>query len=353
MRILVIGAGTIGLPFGLTLADTHHITFIDNNNERLAFLKSPDSCMPDEPGVDELKKKNAKTIEYVGPEEIQGFEFDVVVFAINFSNGSNEVLDIYNLYRPYCDSAGCVLFRSTLNNHQWKALSEVVDTTKFAYVPERSRPGDILKELAEIPQIIGHESTIAFSKSKEIFDSIVSDCLGATVIEAIAIKLLSNSWRTGIFDLANNFFMDCKDRGLDFTKICTLAKKNYPRLDSLALQGFISGPCLPKDYESWIQWNGQTHLSVKPFNEKLLQLITRELFNKYQDVTSLKVAFIGKGYRSDYPDSRGSMTKSLQTILEKFGVEVTEIKDANLAIHLFPGQKNKTDIDNLNVWESP
>lgn len=356
MKVLIIGSGTIGLPLGLSLAKYHQVTFIDSNPNRIEFLRRTDFSFPYEPGILELKIITKETVRFLNPRELNQETFEVVVFTVNLSSKQSDAIELYKMYENYCQAAGSILFRSTLNNNQWNELSQFVDLKKFAYVPERSRPGNILKELASLPQVLGHEDPEAFAKGYEILKEVVPEVLSTTIIEAIAVKLLSNSWRAAVFDLANNFFIHCHQSDLDFIKISKLAKKNYPRLDSLPLPGFISGPCLPKDYESWRFW-GKEHAPI-PLNDKLLQLIVKKLLIKFEDVSSLKISLIGKGYRVDYPDERESIAHKLKPVLEGLGATVAIVENnheidpvtCNLTIHLFPGGTKNQNIKDLDFW---
>src|SRR6187399_3778433 len=67
------------------------------------------------------------------------------------------------------------------------------------------------------------------------------------VEEAELAKLFANTWRYIQFAAANQLFMIANDFGVDFARIRSALKQDYPRLAGMPGPGLAAGPCLLKD----------------------------------------------------------------------------------------------------------
>jgi nucleotide sugar dehydrogenase len=360
MKILVIGVGTIGLPFGLLLSNNgHEVDFLDKDLERIEQFKNDDHPYILEKKIRDLYAAQKNKLRFFHSEEL-AMSYDVVVFATSFGGDKDEASHLYAQYAHLCFQSKIVLFRSTLNFRQWEKLLPQVDMTNWVYAPERSRPGNIIDEIQAFPQIIGSESREAFTKVFELRNGIVKECVEAKVVDAIAAKLLTNAWRASLFDLSNKFFLDCRKRGLSYSHICSLAKKDYPRLDSLPLAGFISGPCLPKDYDSWQSWETEGEQPNDRLNIQILQDFLSSLLKECPMLSSQRVALYGSSYRVDLRDDRNSVSKKLENILSELGGEIKSFQvdekeklakwKPDLVVHLFPELRPIEQFSYFDYW---
>lgn len=359
MKVLVIGAGTIGLPLGaLLLAQGHRVTFTDNNPDKLEQLRERKLSLREE-GVLTLIEKHGDKLSCCHVSFLN-VSYDAVIFSASIGNQYEEALNLYQQYSAVCSNAKIILFRTTINKQQWDLLKGEIDLNRFCYIPERSRPGSILLEIKSYPQIVGYESKNALSLAFELFNGIVSECLETTVIEAIAIKLLSNSWRAATFNLANKYFLDCQKMGVSFEKISRMAKKNYPRLDSLPMNGFISGPCLEKDYQSWEAWKTGSINQIDVLNEELIQKLIGTFLTLYPKIHKRKIALLGKSYRIDWQDERNTHASKIRAVLEALGadVEIFGLNEkskmiewnADLVVNMFPQTEKLESIEQFDFW---
>ena len=117
----------------------------------------------------------------------------------------------------------------------------------LSYCPERIAQGKSLIELPKLSQIISGKNDKAKIESGKIFKKICKKIIYTQIIEAELIKLFSNAYRYINFSISNQFYLICKNQGLDFFKIRNLMKDNYKRNADIPLSGFTAGPCLLKD----------------------------------------------------------------------------------------------------------
>jgi uncharacterized protein YdbL (DUF1318 family) len=76
-----------------------------------------------------------------------------------------------------------------------------------------------MKELTELPQIIGTRSDEVFFLAAEIFESMGVKALRTTPEEAELAKLFTNTWRYIKFAAANQFWMMANDAGVSFENV--------------------------------------------------------------------------------------------------------------------------------------
>ena len=117
-----------------------------------------------------------------------------------------------------------------------------------------------------------------------MFKKICKKVIYTKIIEAELIKLFSNAYRYINFSISNQFYMMCKNEGLDFYKIKNIMRDNYDRNINIPSAGFTAGPCLLKDtmqLSSFYKHKFSLGLSAKNINESLPKFIIEKLSETY------------------------------------------------------------------------
>lgn len=135
--------------------------------------------------------------------------------------------------------------------------------------------------------------------------------------EAELAKLFTNTWRYIKFATANQLFMMANDFGLDYERIRSAIRHEYPRADDLPGAGFAAGPCLFKDTMQLAAFNnnnfqlGQAAVMV---NEGLpLYLVSR--LERRHDLSECTVGILGMAFKAESDDIRSSLSYKLKRIL--------------------------------------
>jgi UDP-N-acetyl-D-mannosaminuronic acid dehydrogenase len=142
--------------------------------------------------------------------------------------------------------------------------------------------------------------------------------------EAEFAKLFSNAYRYIQFAAANQFFVMVESEGLDYRRVLTGLKADYPRMRDLPGPGFAAGPCLYKDTLQLASFAnnqfplGQAAINV---NEGLPDFIIGQLRTRFS-LQDLTVGILGMAFKADSDDTRSSLSYKLRRLLRVRAREV-------------------------------
>jgi UDP-N-acetyl-D-mannosaminuronic acid dehydrogenase len=197
-------------------------------------------------------------------------------------------------------------------------LSQNHLTPDVTFCPERILEGHALKELHELPQIIGANDQKAADRASAIFEALGVKTIRVTPEEAELAKLFTNVWRYIKFAAANQFWLMSNEAGLDFSKIREAVTFDYPRASDLPNAGFAAGPCLFKDTMQLAAFSNNTFglgHSAMMVNEGLPLYVVKKIEEKY-DLKELRVGILGAAFKGESDDIRSSLSYKLKKILE-------------------------------------
>ena len=190
--------------------------------------------------------------------------------------------------------------------------------TTVVFCPERIAEGFAIKELAELPQIIGARTEEDFKRASEVFETLGIEVVRTTPEEAELAKLFTNTWRYIKFAAANQFWMMANDSGVNFENVRNAIRFEYPRASDFPAAGFTAGPCLFKDTMQLAAFSNNTFAlgnSAMMINEGLPLYIVERLSNKY-DLGNTKVGLLGMAFKGESDDNRSSLAYKLKRILK-------------------------------------
>jgi UDP-N-acetyl-D-mannosaminuronic acid dehydrogenase len=329
------GCGHVGLPLGLVMADSGaKVVLYDLNEKAVERVRSGE--MPfDEPGAPEVLTKvlaDGSLHVSTDPTVLSKAESVVVVVGTPVDEHLNP--DLFAVPRAieqvsqYLTDGQLLVLRSTI----YPGVTELVDRVlagtgrqiDVAFCPERIAEGLAMSELKVLPQIVSGCNDRAAKRAEELFRRIAEDIVHLEPQEAELAKLFTNSWRYIKFAVANQFFMIANDYNIDFEKVRTALRHDYPRAKDLPSAGFAAGPCLLKDTMQLAAFNNNGftlgHASMM-INEGLpLYLISR--FEQHHDLSEMTVGIIGMAFKSESDDRRDSLSYKLKRILRFKAKEV-------------------------------
>ena len=167
--------------------------------------------------------------------------------------------------------------------------------------------------MPRLSQIISGKNTKSKLESGKVFKKICKKIIYTEIIEAELIKLFSNAYRYINFSISNQFYMICKNQGLDFFKIRNIMRDDYKRNANIPKAGFTAGPCLLKDTMQLSSFYdhkfslGHTAMSV---NEGLPKFLISELSKKY-NLKKKTVGILGLSFKGETDDIRDSLAIKL------------------------------------------
>jgi len=118
---------------------------------------------------------------------------------------------------------------------------------RLAMAPERTIQGQALRELVELPQVVGALDEESLAAAVEVFGSLATQVVPVSGLETAELVKLANNCHTDlIYAYGNEVALVAEGHGLDPLEVIRAANLDYPRPD-LARPGYVGGGCLSKD----------------------------------------------------------------------------------------------------------
>jgi len=331
--VCVMGLGYVGLPLAVLLADAGFNVFgVEIREDVLSRLKKG------EPHFFELELKEElqsaiKAGRIFFSKNIPENE-KISVFIITVGTPLDErkrvrldmIKSVAKEISQRLKDNDLVILRSTVKvgttrNLVLPILEKSGKKFDLAVCPERILEGQALKDLRELPQIIGGVTPTATIRAAQFFQFITPTVVKVSSPEtAELIKLIDNASRDVSFAFSNEVARVCDALGISANETIKAGKCGYPRTN-LPLPGPVGGPCLSKD--SYILMESvkdfgivpEITLSARKVNARqpkevvnFLSRITKKFsgFPQNPIISLLGIAFKGK---PSVDDLRGTMAK--------------------------------------------
>ncbi len=328
------GAGHIGLPLSCFISSHgNDVIIIDTDTDKLKKLSENIIPFKDDGLQEYLKIANKNNIKFSDNiDEINNYELIIITLGTSSSKGDlNKFQTLMSQVLENINKNSRIILRSTitnetieftLNNKNFKEKN-----IKLAYCPERIAEGSSLKELKELPQIIGTQDGIEDKYFLLFFKSLGIKTLTTDFKNAVFLKLFTNSYRYSQFTLINEFSNIAEENQLDFEKIIDLATLDYPRLKNIPSKGFVGGPCLIKDTETFrIEYSEDSQFlnSLRKINTTFMT----NILNKCNEIfIDKKLIQLGLTFKPNSDDLRDSLSLELYFNLKKMGFDIYPIDE--------------------------
>ena len=319
---IIGGAGHVGTPLGLALSSKgYNVVLIDKNQRNIKKINQ--GIMPFvEDGCAKLLKKmiyKKKIFATSKLDEIKKCKYIIVCIGTPINNkfkpNLEKFFNFFNNLKKYLNKNHIIIIRSSIYPGTCNRIFNIVKNRckNLSYCPERIAQGKSLVELPKLSQIISGKNTKSKLESGKVFKKVCGKIIYTKIVEAELIKLFSNAYRYINFSISNQFYMMCKNQGLDFFKIRDLMRDNYKRNTNIPKAGFTAGPCLLKDtmqLSSFYNHKFSLIHSAKSINEDLPIFIIKKLSEKY-DLRKKTVGVLGLSFKAENDDIRDSLSIKL------------------------------------------
>lgn len=337
-RVIIVGAGYVGLTLGVASARVgHEVFFVDINATTVTKLNQRISTFY-EVGLQESLENlflNRGDIAFNSLSELykvnkQKEAIYIISLGTPLGPDSKALLQpIENVTKEvanYMTQKDLIVLRSTVAVGTSKHLvTSIPEITNLSFCPERTIEGKALEELSTLPQIISGNSQQAIHLAESYFHTITPSVIKAESLEtAELIKLASNSFRDLNFAYANLLALISHQHGVNVNELISLANFRYDR-NVIALPGLVGGPCLEKDAyilaQSFSGSPSNLLLEARSLNEKFseeaIDFIQKENYSIENRFLICGAAFKGRPVTSD---TRGSFIFSIIEKLFRLGV---------------------------------
>lgn len=343
ITISILGLGRVGLPLASVFASKGvKVIGIDVNEYRLKSIRDS-KCPFFDPALQENLEKSMKlgTLEVENSLTKVVNQADIIFLTVGTPTNDNTV-DYSQLYSALNElvtvniAGKMIILRSTLPP---KTTVDIVipflelNTSLIAgkdfgvaMCPERILEGKAVKELFELPEIIGGINDTCNKIVTELFKIINPEkqFLYTSPSGAELAKLFTNIYRYISFALSNEFAIWAETYGLDAAELIKIANHNYPR-SNIPIPGFVGGPCLSKD--GTFLDNNTTFSSIVSaswkLNESIPQHITNTIKNTTGKLFNKKISVLGLSFKSGSDDLRNSPSVKLTEILSSTGAKIS------------------------------
>ena len=329
MNITTVGGcGHVGLPLSVALSNSgYSVVAFDLSSTAVEKVNSGQAPFW-EPQLDvaltsALANGFAATVDQTS---VKKADIIIVIVGtpldIHLNPDPNAVVSAVEEIASYLNDHQLLILRSTV----FPGVTEQVErllinlglSTRVVFCPERIAEGFAIKELVELPQIIGARNSEDFSRASEVFLKLGVKVIRTTPEEAELAKLFTNTWRYIKFAAANQFWMMANDSGVNFENVRDAIRFEYPRAADFPAAGFTAGPCLFKDTMQLAAFSNNTFAlgnSAMMINEGLPLYLVERLSKQY-DLGNSKVGLLGMAFKGESDDNRSSLAYKLKRILK-------------------------------------
>jgi UDP-N-acetyl-D-mannosaminuronic acid dehydrogenase len=325
---VVGGGGHVGIPMVLALAEAGlRVNVNDLNLDSLNTLESGRLPFIEDGAESVLTKALAdKRLVFTSSPDLISTSGPVIITigtpVDEFLNPVRKVVqECIDWMLPRLVDGQLLILRSTvfpgttdwLNNY----LKSKGRDLQLAFCPERVVQGFGLKELRAMPQIVSGCTPEAERAAVALFERITPEAVVVSPMEAEFAKLFSNAYRYIEFAATNEFYLVAKSAGVDYQRVMTAMKHNYPRLKSMPRPGFAAGPCLVKDTMQLSAFArnqfGLGHAALL-INEGLVLHVVEDIKRRF-DLTKTTVGLLGMAFKAESDDTRASLSYKFKNAL--------------------------------------
>jgi UDP-N-acetyl-D-mannosaminuronic acid dehydrogenase len=338
-KICIMGLGYVGLTLAVVMAevgfDVQGVEIRDDVVRDLARGKPHFH----EPGLAGRLARVLKSGRLSVSQHIPA-DFDASVYVVTVGTpldgaGKVRVDMVVNVVREIAEhlkDRDMVVMRSTVELGTTRnVVKPLLDATgqsfDLVFCPERTLEGQALRELRELPQIVGGHDQDARIRAAQVFQFLTPTVVQVSSLEtAELIKLVDNAQRDVHFGLSNEVARLADAIGVSAMEVIRAGKLGYPRTD-LPVPGPVGGPCLEKD--SHILASGLGGLGIAPeiimaarrTNERQPGEVIAQLhglccrFDNFPDAPVITLAGVAFKGRPETDDLRGTMARPILAAL--------------------------------------
>ena len=341
----VVGLGYVGLTLAVTLARKGFT--VHGVDTSPAVLDALGQGQPHlfEPGVEEGVRAFLGERLHVGSTLPTGGVDAAIICVSTPVNRDTQEPELGNLraaarhVAERCASDTVVIVRSTVPVGASRAivLPELLarwGRARLAFAPERTIQGQALRELEELPQVVGGLDSDGRGAAAALFARVTKRVVEVSSLEAAElVKLVNNCHTDLIYSYGNEVALMAERWRLDPLEVIRAANLEYPRPD-LAKPGFVGGACLSKDPYILIGASraaGYTPRLVghaRGLNEHLPVHVAERLVGLVRQargsVEGARLAVLGWAYKGWPPtdDMRGTPIVSMLPLFRAAGLEL-------------------------------
>lgn len=260
LRVAVIGLGYVGLTLGVALARCGVTVIGVERRPEVVELTARGRPHFSEVGLADVLETVVQNGRFVATQTLDGHApCDYYIITVGTPLSAETHLPRLDMIEAasgqvadHLTEGATVILRSTVQIGTTRnVVKPVLDRAGTPYFlsmcPERTLEGDALRELANLPQIVGGLTPRAADRAASLFSRLTHTIVRVDDPEtAEIIKLVDNTFRDVSFAFGNEVARACVAIGVNAHDVIKFGKLGYPRTN-VAKPGLVGGPCLEKD----------------------------------------------------------------------------------------------------------
>jgi len=344
-RVAVVGLGYVGLTLSVALARRGLAVIGCDQQPRVVATLGAGRSHLYEPGVEEALREHLGTrLRVVATLPHEPVDAAVIcvstpVDPVTHAPQLEHLRDAARAVAETCPPSTLVVVRSTVPIGATRAivLPELVrrwGSARLAFCPERTIQGQALRELEELPQVIGGLDAASADAAEALFGRLARRLVRVSSLEAAEmVKLINNCHTDLIYSFGNEVALIAERFGLDPLEAIRAANVEYPRPD-LSRPGFVGGGCLSKD--PYILLHSAQAAGYRPglvgaargLNEHLPRHVAQRFLELLAEtrgsLTGARALLLGFAYKGWPPtdDMRGAPSVPIVEALRSAGLEL-------------------------------
>ncbi|MBU2670797.1 nucleotide sugar dehydrogenase [Actinoplanes bogorensis] len=342
----VVGLGYVGLTLTAALADKGYVVHGADVSTHVLDTLAQGRSHIFEPGVEDIFAAHVGSRIHVAPD-LPRDTVDVAVISVSTPVDENTRRpNLANLaaaarnVAATCKAGTLVVVRSTVpvGTSRRVVLPELeaawgAGNVRLVMAPERTIQGQALRELVELPQVVGGLDDASLQAGLEFFGGLANTVHPVSSLEAAELTKLSNNCHTDlIYSFGNEIALIAEQHGLDPLEVIRAANVDYPRPD-LSKPGYVGGGCLSKDpyimldsagdYTPFLV--GQARALNEHLPKHVASTVVKLLSELRGETRGLRLAVLGWAYKGWPPtdDMRGTPIATMMPIFSAAGITVT------------------------------
>ena len=352
--ICIIGLGYVGLTLAVTLAKVQKPIFgIEIDKTKVKKLSEGIPTLY-EPGFNSvlmqvIKNGSFRVSDSLSNEIANQINTYIISVGTPMDESSkkaklNHIEDSVEEVSKFLKQGDLVVIRSTVavgttRNIIKKMIEEKTGLVLkkdfyLSFAPERTVEGNALKELTELPQIVGAVDEESANRTANIFNKITKTVIRMSSFEAgEVVKLFDNTSRDVQIAMGNIFGQICEKLGLSSKEVIGAANYGYSRNRIFIAGAGVGGPCLVKDpyfLMEAVQNDTNTRLIrlAREINESMpyhmINLIKEIFSHMNKNINGSKILVLGFAFKGNPPtdDVRFSPTIPVLDFIKKTGASV-------------------------------
>ena len=318
-EICIVGMGYVGLTLGVAMAKRgFRVRGVEIDKEKLDSLQSGRPYFY-EVGLESAMRAMMNSGSLTFSDRLGSQPYPVYIITVGTPLAEGTKTPRFDMIeRTAREISGVmaedslVILRSTVAVGTTRGivlsiLQGKVKSPQVVFAPERTLEGRALEELYSLPQVVGAIDERSMIRASQIFHRMTPTVVRVSSLEtAEIIKLFDNVYRDVQFAIGNEIAEICETIGVNGYEAIRAANLGYVRT-SIALPGYVGGPCLSKDpYILAYSLNKHNHkpritLNARSLHERLQARIADRIlkWTAEHDLEprDLKVTLLGMAFK--------------------------------------------------------